>query len=178
MTRKKKLINALNFTETEKLPKDLAGMRSTGISCFAYPALVKELGLPERLPKVYDSNQMLALPEIDVLDKLDCDAVTVHLDSYTNAFEEPGKWHKYDFNGRLPALVMNPDDFQTLKNGTITQKNGSIMPPDSYVFDQSHGGQPLDLSGEIQKKDLGEFEKECKKKQIYRGKAQFCNFFL
>ncbi len=153
-------------------------MRSTGISCFAYPALVKELGLPERLPKVYDSNQMLALPEIDVLDKLDCDAVTVHLDSYTNAFEEPGKWHKYDFNGRLPALVMNPDDFQTLKNGTITQKNGSIMPPDSYVFDQSHGGQPLDLSGEIQKKDLGEFEKECKKKQIYRGKAQFCNFFL
>ena len=64
-------------------------MRSTGISAFSYPKLVAALGLPPRLPKVYDTGQMLALPDLDVLDALGCDVVTIQDGLITNAFDQP-----------------------------------------------------------------------------------------
>jgi uroporphyrinogen decarboxylase len=70
-------MDALNFHETDRVPKDLGGMLSTSISAFAYPKLVEALGLPYRRPKVYDTNQMLAMPDMDVLDALGCDIVAL-----------------------------------------------------------------------------------------------------
>jgi hypothetical protein len=45
-TSRKRVIDAINFLPTDRLPKDLAGMCSTGISAFAYPKLVAALGFP------------------------------------------------------------------------------------------------------------------------------------
>jgi len=145
-------MSALNFGTTDRVPLDLAGMRSTGISAFAYPKLVAALGLPPRRPKVEDTGQMLALPDLDVLDALDCDVITI-CDDATNAFEQPDLWHDYDFNGRLPARVRQPSAFKALADGTIVQGN-SRMVPDSVVFDAPHGGQPLDLSADLPTPDL------------------------
>lgn len=154
MTRRERVLKALAFEETDRTPMDLAGMASTGISCFAYPSLVAALGLPPRRPRVYDTGQMLALPDIDVLDALDIDVVTVMPDS-TNAFEQPELWHPYDFDGRLPALVRDPSLFQVRNDGVIVQPRfGRSMPPSSHVFEAEHGGQPFDLAGEIPKPDL------------------------
>jgi len=147
-------MKALCFEETDRVPMDLDGMASTGISCFAYPDLVAALGLPARRPRVYDTGQMLAMPELDVLDALDCDVVTVHGD-VTNAFEQDGVWQPYDFNGRLPALVRDPGMFRVEPDGTITQPDhGCKMPPMSHVFEAEHGGQPFPLTGDIPKPDL------------------------
>ncbi len=143
MTRRERVMKTLNFENTYAI--DLAGMRSTGISCFAYPRLVEALYLPKRLPKVYDTGQMLALPDLDVLEALDCDVVTVELDICTNAFEEPGKWQEYSFNGRLAARVMIPEHFKTEQDGTIIQRGKYRMGPSSYVFTSLHAGQPLDI---------------------------------
>lgn len=145
-------METLNFRTPDRIPKDLGGMRSTSISAFAYPKLVKALGLPARLPKVEDTSQMLALPDMDVLDALGCDVVTV-CDAVTNAFEQPDRWKDYDFNSRLPAQVRNPEWFRTEADGTITQ-GYSRMPASSYVFDVPHGGQPLDMSDDLPKQDL------------------------
>jgi hypothetical protein len=68
MTSCERLHRAIEFKPVDRLPKDLSGMRSTGISCFAYPRLVEALGLPPRRTRVYDTWQMLALPDLDVLD--------------------------------------------------------------------------------------------------------------
>ena len=147
-------MSALNFETPDRVPLDLAGMRSTGISAFAYPSLVAALGLPPRRPKVEDTGQMLALPDLDVLDALGCDVITI-CDNATNAFEQPELWRDYDFNGRLPARVRQPSAFKALPDGTILQGN-SRMVPDSVVFDAPHGGQPLDLSADLPKPDLQE----------------------
>jgi len=128
-------------------------MRSTSISAFAYPKLVAALDLPTRLPRVEDTGQMLALPDLDVLDALGIDVIAI-LDGATNAFEQPALWHDYDFNGRLPALVRYPESFHTLPDGTIRQGRNQHMPSSSYVFDEEHGGQPLDLSADLPKLDL------------------------
>lgn len=159
MTPRERVMKALNFEPTDRVPRDMAGMRSTGISAFAYPRLVAALGLPPRLPRVEDTGQMLALPDLDVLDALGIDVVTI-ADGATNAFEQAEVWHPYDFNGRLPALVRNPAAFVAEPDGAIVQNGRSRMVPGSYVFDEPHGGQPLNLDAELPKPDLAQVKRE------------------
>jgi len=158
MTRRERVLAALEFRAPDQLPKDLSAMPSTGISCFAYPKLVAALGLPPRLTRVYDTGQMLALPDRDVLDALDCDVITVMGTSCTNAFDEPERWHPFDFNGRLPALVQHPQNFQVRPDGVIVQYGTQLMVPDSHVFDAPGAGQALDLSHDAEPFDLAEAE--------------------
>ena len=165
MTSRERVLKALSFIETDRAPRDLAGMASTSISCFAYPGLVKALGLPPRPPRVYDTGQMLALPELDVLDALGCDCVVAYCD-LTNAFDQPEKWAPYDFNGRLAALVRNPDAFKTLEDGTILQNGHSKMPPESHVFEGEHGGQPIQLTGDLPKPDLNQVKADLEKNRV------------
>ncbi|MEN8255813.1 MAG: uroporphyrinogen decarboxylase family protein [Verrucomicrobiota bacterium] len=144
MTSRERVLATLDFEPVDRLPKDLGGMASTGISAFAYPKLVEALGLPYRKPRVYDTYQMLAYPDADVLDALGCDVACIYWGS-TNELPEEDKWHDFDFNGRLDAQVRYPEDFEVLKDGTITQpRHGLTMPPSSVVFDEAHGGQSLD----------------------------------
>jgi uroporphyrinogen decarboxylase len=156
-TSRERVMQALNFQPTDRVPRDLGGMRSTSISAFGYPRLVSALGLPTRLPRVEDTGQMLALPDLDVLDALGIDVVTI-LDGVTNAFEQPQAWHDYDFNGRLPARVRFPKRFKTQPDGSIRQGNARML-PSAYVFDDLHGGQPLDLSAELPKPDLAQLRR-------------------
>ena len=160
MTSRERVLQSLNFRMPDRVPKDLGGMLSTGISAFGYPGLAAALGLPPRRPRVYEPVGMLTLPDLDVLDALGCDVVTI-LGDMTNAFEQPELWHEYDFNGRLPALVRKPADFITQPDGTILQGT-SRMVPFSYVFDDLHGGQPLVLEGDLPKPDLAQMKKNLK----------------
>jgi len=164
MNSRQRVLASLNHQTPDRLPRDLGGMRSTSISAFAYPRLVRELGLPPRRPRVEDTSQMLALPDLDVLDALGIDVVTI-ADRMTNAFEQPGAWQDYDFNGRLPARLRNPHAFQTLPDGTILQ-GSTRMPPSSFVFDDLHGGQPLDLSSDLPKPDLNDVRRAIEENRL------------
>ena len=158
-TSRERVLKSLNFQTPDRLPKDLGGMRSTSISAFAYPKLVSALGLPPRLMRIEDTGQMLALPDLDVLDALGIDVVTI-LDGVTNAFDQPELWHSYDFNGRLPAQVRFPKSFSAQPDGSILQRGRSRMLADAFVFDEEHGGQPLDLSAELPMLDLKKLRKD------------------
>jgi uroporphyrinogen decarboxylase len=167
MTRHERVLNALSFKKVDKLPKDLGGMNSSGISAFAYPKLVQALGLPPRKTRVHDSSQMLALPDLDVLDALDCDVI--HSETgMSNAFAQPELWLPCTFGGRLDALVRNPEEFVSLPDGTVGHKPSwssevvSRMVPQSFVFDSLHAGQPLDLEGENFRPDLVKMKKDFK----------------
>ena len=180
---RQRVMDTLEFKIPDRLPRSLGAETSSGISAFAYPKLVEVLGLPARRPRVYDTKQMLALVDPDVLDALGCDVVAVDLDHATNAFNESERWYDYDFNGRLSARVMNPEAFEVQADGTI-QKDGVIhplffpsafevqadgnfwkegkiiMPPSSYVFDAEYGGQPFDLTGDLSYVDLDKLREE------------------
>lgn len=160
MTSRNRVMASLNFKTADRVPKDIGGMASTGISAFAYPALVKLLGLKPRRPRIHDSYQMLAFPDMDVLDALGCDVVSVFWGA-TNAFDEPEKWQEYDFNDRLRARVRNDCLFTEENDGTILQpKLKAKMQPSSTVFNEEHCGQPFDLSGSLPKPDIREVKKQ------------------
>lgn len=158
MDRRKRVLDALNFKETKKVPKDLGGMRSTSISCFNYGELRKQLHLEDRLPIVYDDMQMLAIPEIDVLDALDCDVAFIEKLDATNAYDVRKTFEKYNYNNRLEALVKDPSIYSVDNNKTIYH-DGMSMPKSAVVFNLPHAGQRFDIS-EIYLKPLDELKTE------------------
>jgi uroporphyrinogen decarboxylase len=153
MTSRERVMRALNFQPVDRVPKDLSGMRSTGVSAFTYSALRRALGLPDHLPMVYDQWQMLALPQLDVLDALGCDVVTVEGGELTNAFPQPELWQRYDYGGRLPALIRDPAGYHVEPDGTVV-RDRMRMPPAAHTFDEIGAGQQFSLDGETPRPDL------------------------
>lgn len=161
MTRRERVMDSLNFGDSCAI--DLGGMLSTGISCFAYPKLRRFLGLPELAPRVHDVYQMLALPDRDVLDRLNCDVAAVFRDQWTNAFDEPERWMPYDFGGRLRACVQNPSLFRKEGDSLLYKKDGILlkMVPSSFVFDNARGDESVDIMMlDPPKEELEELERE------------------
>lgn len=177
MTSRERVMRSLNFQPVDRIPKDLSGMRSTGVSAFTYSALRRALGLPDRLPMVYDEWQMLALAETDVLDALGCDVITVEGGYLTNAFPQPDLWKPYNYNGRLNALVRNPAAYSVEPDGTIVA--GKLrMPPSANTFDEIGAGQQFSLDGDTPRPDLKEvrrwIENSRLKDEQIRQTAAFC----
>jgi len=75
MTSRERVLTALNHVEPDRIPVDLGGHRSSGISAIAYHHLRMHLGLVEKPVRVYDMVQQLAIIDEDVLDLFGVDVV-------------------------------------------------------------------------------------------------------
>ncbi|OHB75910.1 MAG: hypothetical protein A2Z25_20140 [Planctomycetes bacterium RBG_16_55_9] len=75
MTSRERVLAALNHRQTDRVPVDFSGHRSSGIAAIAYPKLRKTLGLPPMPIRVYDVIQQLAVVDEDVLNRFGVDAV-------------------------------------------------------------------------------------------------------
>ena len=75
MNSRSRVLAALNHVETDRVPIDLSGYRSSGISAIAYPRLREYLGLEPRPVRVYDMQQQLAIVDDDVLDRFGVDTI-------------------------------------------------------------------------------------------------------
>ena len=75
MTSQERVIAALEHRETDRVPVDFSGHRSSGIAALIYPDLRKHLDLPPKTVRVYDMVQQLAIVDEDVLDRLGVDTI-------------------------------------------------------------------------------------------------------
>jgi uroporphyrinogen decarboxylase len=75
MTSRERVLAALEHKETDRVPVDLSGHRSSGIAAIAYPKLRKLLDLPPKPIRVYDIIQQLAIVDDDVLDRFGIDTI-------------------------------------------------------------------------------------------------------
>ena len=73
MNHRERALCALNFQETDRPAIDLGSTPVTGIAAWTYRALRNRLGLPEKHVRVFDTYQMLAEVETDVLDRFGVD---------------------------------------------------------------------------------------------------------
>lgn len=72
---RRRVLDALAHREPDRVPVDLSGHRSSGISAIAYARLRAYLGLPERSVRVYDPVQQLAVVDPDVLELFGIDTI-------------------------------------------------------------------------------------------------------
>lgn len=75
MNSRERVLAALNHQETDRVPIDFGGHRSSGIAAIAYAKLRDALGLPKRPVRVYDPIQQLAIVDDDVLDRFEIDTI-------------------------------------------------------------------------------------------------------
>jgi len=75
MISRQRIMAALEHRESDRVPVDFSGHRSSGIAAMAYPRLRECLGLPPKPIRVYDVIQQLAVVDEDVLDRFGVDTI-------------------------------------------------------------------------------------------------------
>ncbi len=75
MTKRERVLCAIQHREPDKVPIDLGAMRSTGITAVAYGNLKKYLGITAGKTYVYDVVQQLVQPELPILDYVEADVI-------------------------------------------------------------------------------------------------------
>src|SRR4030042_2337365 len=75
MNSRERVLAALDHRESDRVPVDFGGHRSSGIAAVAYGRLRKHLGLPYKPVRVYDMVQQLAIIDNDVLDLFKVDTI-------------------------------------------------------------------------------------------------------
>ncbi len=101
MTPRERVLRALNHQETDRIPIDLSGHRSSGIAALAYPKLRVCLGLPPRPIRVYDMVQQLAVLDEDVLDRFGVDTIEMGRGFLT----EDSDWKAWELPDGSPCLI-------------------------------------------------------------------------
>ncbi len=77
MTSRRRVLDAIEHRQPDRVPIDLGGTPSSGISAVAYNRLVRQLNLHVGAAKVYDVVQQLAQPDDAVLDYFGIDVMDV-----------------------------------------------------------------------------------------------------
>jgi uroporphyrinogen decarboxylase len=75
MTPRQRVLAALDHQQPDRAPVDFGAHRSSGIAAIAYRKLRKALKLPERMIRVYDPLQQLAIIDEDVLERFRVDTI-------------------------------------------------------------------------------------------------------
>jgi uroporphyrinogen decarboxylase len=101
MTSRERVSAALSHREPDRVPIDLSGHRSSGISALLYPQLRARLGLPPEAVRVYDPIQQLAVVGPDVLERFGVDTLEL---GRAFALEER-HWREWPLPDGTPAFV-------------------------------------------------------------------------
>jgi uroporphyrinogen decarboxylase len=149
-------MQSINHRQPAKLPLDLGGTPSSGISAMGYNKLKTALGINDRRCKIYDVVQQVAQPELNVLDALGVDVLCLG----RSWNEKDGDW--YDITLADGSLAQYPAWFKptALPNGASGYFDGdgdrlgeliAKMPQGATGFDQTVfpyiDGYPADYSG-------------------------------
>lgn len=137
MTRRERVLAAIRHEVPDRLPIDLAGMRSTGMTAVAYGRFKRYLGLTAGVTRVYDVVQQLAQPEPEILDFADSDVVDLGRAFLT----EPADWKDFILPDGTPAEIPASADFSPDGEGGWTALSGDgevlgAMPRDSFYLSQ------------------------------------------
>jgi uroporphyrinogen decarboxylase len=129
LTSRERVLAALAHREPDRVPIDLSGHRSSGISALLYPKLRRSLNLPPRPVRVYDPIQQLAIVDSDLLDRFQVDTIELgrgfaledrhwkdwvlpdgtpcRMPAWALPVREPGRWVLKSGSGRVLAQMVD-----------------------------------------------------------------------
>ena len=144
---------ALDHRETDRVPIDFSGHRSSGIAAIAYPKLREYLGLPPKPVRVCDVIQQLAVVDEDVLDRFGVD--TVELGRGFALDDE--SWSPWTLPDGTPCFVPAWTPIERDDNRwVIRSQSGRVlahMPDGALYFEQTYfpflEGDDLDAISDV-----------------------------
>lgn len=137
MTSRERILTAIEHRTPDRIPVDLGGSPSSGISIVAYDNLVKYLGMDLK-NYGYDVIQQVSQPPLELLDHFGVDVLDVG--RFFN--DSPEYWHELELTPGYRALYpawFNPDkqpDGSWLAKGASGRVVGQ-MPVGATFFDQT-----------------------------------------
>jgi uroporphyrinogen decarboxylase len=138
MTSRERVLASLDHREPDRPPVDLSGHRSSGINAIAYRKLRAALGLPARVPRVYDPVQQLAIVEEDALALLGVDTIELGR-AFALGDEHWVDWVLPDGSPcQMPAWA-KPE--REVASWVIRSRTGRViarMPDGAHYFEQTH----------------------------------------
>ncbi len=138
MTSRERVLAALNHRESDRVPIDLSGHRSSGIAAMAYVKLRKHLGLPVRPIRVYDPVQQLAIVDQDVLDLFGVDTLELGR-AFAHEDEHWKGWVLPDGTPcQMPAWALPEREGE---RWVLRSQSGRViaqMPDGAIYFEQTH----------------------------------------
>ena len=164
MTRKERVITALNHQQPDQVPIDFGSTFITGIHCSVVAALRDHYGLEKRLVKVCEPFQMLGEVEDDLMDAMGVDVVSI-FPRYT-IFGFPNEnWKSWRCPWGQEVLVS--DHFRTIEKsdgvyiypkGDTSAPPSGHMPTTGYFFDSIIRQEPFDEDNLDPSDNLEEFK--------------------
>ena len=152
MTSRERVLLAIEHKQPDRVPVDLGGTPSSGISAIAYGNLKRHLGITTGHTQIYDVVQQLAQPEEAILDRFKIDVVDVGRAFNTS----PSDW--YDIKTADGQAAQYPVWFhpEQQPDGSFIarHKDGTDlahMPAGGTFYDQTYfpylDNYPADYSG-------------------------------
>ncbi len=152
MTPRERVLAAIEHRQPDRVPVDLGGTPSSGVSAMAYGNLKRHLGITTGHTRLYDVVQQLAQPEESVLDRFGVDVLDVG-----RIFNTQDKdWYDVQLADGQPAQYpqwfhpeLQPDGSHIARHRDGTDI--AHMPAGGTFYDQSCfpylDGYPDDFSG-------------------------------
>ena len=138
MTSRERVLSAFEHRESDTVPIDFGGHRSSGIAAIAYARLRDYLGLPKRPIRVYDPIQQLAVIDQDVMERFHIDTIEMG----RGFAQEDSQWQDWTLPDGTPCsmpawlrLERGPGEW-VLRSKT-GQKMGR-MPDGALYFEQAN----------------------------------------
>ncbi|HEY1206157.1 MAG: uroporphyrinogen decarboxylase family protein [Bryobacteraceae bacterium] len=151
MTRRERLLAALNHQQPDRVPMDLGATGVTGIHASVVAALRDYYGLEKRPVKVHDPHQMLGLVEEDLAEAMGVDVAGVPAPRTLFGFPARGwkpfrLWNEMDL--AVPAgfntTVAANGDLLMYPQGDISVAPSGRMPKGGWFFDSISRQEPID----------------------------------
>jgi len=136
MTSRERVMKAFDFQESDQIPVDFSGHRSSGLSASVYPKLRKALGLKPVSVRVYDPIQQLAVIDEDILDMLGIDTIELGR-AFARDDADWSPWVLPDGTDCLLPEWVNPERDEN--RWIIRSESGRIiaqMPDGAQFFEQ------------------------------------------
>ncbi len=140
MTSRQRVLAALDRDPVDRVPIDFGATRVSGIAAIAYNNLLNHLGMKEII-RLYDIKQQLALPSLEMIDRLGGDVIQLNRLGPTTGmpFLTLDRWKSGQLTDGATCMVPDAYDPVFLDDGTIEiERDGRVMarrPLNSLYFD-------------------------------------------
>ncbi|MCL2099560.1 MAG: hypothetical protein FWH24_03880 [Oscillospiraceae bacterium] len=135
LSRRERVMRAVEHKPVDRTPIDLGVHYSTGISAYAYQNLREYLGLPKKKIEVIDSFQFLARVDEDILERFHCDCILFHPGYPATRTWRPREHYEFEISAAIHPELESDGAwvFSGEKNG---EKIGRMVSPaGGYFFD-------------------------------------------